>query len=387
MNAPGQLAAGWLTMFLVGTELFVFSPLLPTLAVNYDVSSNVAGLSVTTFSLTYMVSAPLFGHVSDRVGKRHVLICCLLAFGTANLLTAAAASFPWLLATRVFAGAAAAGISPSIYALVGEAASPSRRATRLALTASGLLVSLALGASPAALAGATFGWAPIFITLAVFSLAMAALNCLVWPCECDHGGPAGSPRDRLVLASLMRRLMPMIAWSTGLYGVYTYLGAGLVAFGFSKSQVSRAVMVYGCGSIAGSLIGGRLADRLGAKCTAGASLAGLGVCFLLLLLALRAGELVDLAVGLSAAVAQLFFPAQQSGLANDFPVRRGTVLAFNNSALFLGISLGSVVGGEADALGSFDMTLIVCAIIALTGYVINWIVVPEPTGRGQRPRA
>ena len=200
MNAPGQLAAGWLTMFLVGTELFVFSPLLPTLAVNYDVSSNVAGLSVTTFSLTYMVSAPLFGHVSDRVGKRHVLICCLLAFGTANLLTAAAASFPWLLATRVFAGAAAAGISPSIYALVGEAASPSRRATRLALTASGLLVSLALGASPAALAGATFGWAPIFITLAVFSLAMAALNCLVWPCECDHGGPAGSPRDRLVLA-------------------------------------------------------------------------------------------------------------------------------------------------------------------------------------------
>jgi len=382
MNAPGQLAAGWLTMFLVGTELFVFSPLLPTLAVNYDVSSNVAGLSVTTFSLAYMVSAPLFGHVSDRVGKRRVLICCLLAFSAANLLTAIAASFPWLLAARVFAGAAAAGISPSIYALVGEAAPPGCGATRLALTVSGLLVSLALGASPAALAGATFGWAPVFMTLAVFGVAMAALNRWVWPRECGHGRAAGLPRDRLVPASLMCRLMPMIAWSTGLYGVYTYLGAGLVAFGFSTSQVSRAVMVYGCGAIAGSLIGGHLADRLGTKCTAGASLAGLGACLLLLLLALRAGELVDLAVVLSAAVAQLFFPAQQSGLANEFPARRGTVLALNNSALFLGISLGSVVGGEADALGGFDMTLIVCAIIVLAGYVVNRIVVPGPTGRG-----
>src|SRR5215472_7416248 len=114
---PAQLAVGWLTMFLIGTELFVFSPLLPTLAVNYNVSSKIAGLCVTTFSLSYMVTAPLLGHVSDRVGKRRVLICCLLAFGTANLLTASVTKFPSLLALRLFAGAAASGVSPSIYAL------------------------------------------------------------------------------------------------------------------------------------------------------------------------------------------------------------------------------------------------------------------------------
>jgi predicted MFS family arabinose efflux permease len=96
----------------------------------------------------------------------------------------------------------------------------------------------------------------------------------------------------------------------------------------------------------------------------------------LLLVALRAGVLVDPVVGLSAAVAQLFFPAQQSGLAKDFPGRNGAVLAWNNSALFLGISLGSLIGGEAVAIGSFDTALIVCAAIALTGCIINWIVVP-----------
>lgn len=380
MLPPAELAVGWLTMFLVGTELFVFSPLLPTLAANYDVSSRLAGLSVTTFSLAYVVSAPLFGYVSDRVGKRQVLICCLLAFGTANLLTASAGTFPSLLAVRLLAGAATAGVSPSIYALVGDAAPLNRRATWLALTVSGLLVALGIGASIGALVGATLGWAVVFVTLAAFTLVLVWLNSLVWPSERCRSDAAGSPLDPLDLAPLTRRLMPTLAWSTGLYGVYTYLGAGLIAIGFSNGQVARAILFYGCGAIAGAVVGGRLADRLGTKFTAGASLAGLCVCFLLLLLALRAGVLIYLALGLSSAVAQVFFPAQQAGLANDFPLRRGTVLAWNNSALFLGISLGSLIGGEAVAIGSFDATLMICAGIALAGCIINWVAVPGETG-------
>src|SRR5580704_11861173 len=169
------LVTGWLTMFVIGTDLFVVSPLLPMIAADYRVSPAVAGLSVTVFALTYMVSAPLFGHLADRIGRRPVLICCLAAFAIANLLTAAAASLFWLLAARLLAGAAAAGVSPSVYALVGSAAPPDRRATWMAIVVSGLLVSLALGAPIGALAGAWIGWGPVFAVLAALSL------CLVWP--------------------------------------------------------------------------------------------------------------------------------------------------------------------------------------------------------------
>jgi predicted MFS family arabinose efflux permease len=86
--------------------------------------------------------------------------------------------------------------------------------------------------------------------------------------------------------------------------------------------------------------------------------------------------LVEPALGVSSAVAQLFFPAQQSGLANDFPRHRAAVLAWNNSALFLGISLGSLIGGEAVALGSFGADLTISAGIALVGCIINAILVP-----------
>ena len=58
---------------------------------------------------------------------------------------------------------------------------------------------------------------------------------------------SGQQRDPRTVASLTSRLAPMIVWGTGVYGVYTYLGTGLVTFGFSQSQVARTVMVYGAG--------------------------------------------------------------------------------------------------------------------------------------------
>jgi predicted MFS family arabinose efflux permease len=378
INAAARLAVAWLTMFLVGTELFVFSPLLPVLAADYHIAPALAGLSVTMFSLAYMVSAPLFGYFSDRIGRRRVLICSLLAFALANILTAGAASLPSLLAVRLFAGTAAAGVSPSIYALVGSAAPPDRRATWLALVVSGLLVSLAVGASVGGLAGVLFGGPPVFLALATLAVVLVWLNRWAWPC--DHGGAAAgleaTARDPLAVVALVCRLIPMVMWSTGLYGVYTYLGAGLAAEGFSTGQTAAAILFYGCGAIIGVLVGGRVADRLGTRFTATASFAGLCACLLLLRLALDAGRLVEPALGVSSAVAQLFFPAQQAGLAIDFPRQRAAVLAWNNSALFLGISLGSLVGGEAVALASFGADLIISAGIALAGCIVNAILVP-----------
>src|SRR5689334_3883326 len=94
---PIELAAGWLTMFVIGSDLFVVSPLLPLIAADYGIPPALAGLSVTVFSLSYMLSAPILGTIADRIGRERMLICCLLAFGAANLLTAACGTFIWLL--------------------------------------------------------------------------------------------------------------------------------------------------------------------------------------------------------------------------------------------------------------------------------------------------
>jgi predicted MFS family arabinose efflux permease len=378
MGPLAGLTVGWLTMFVVGTDLFVVSPLLPMIAADYRISPSAAGLSVTAFAAAYMIGAPFFGHVADRVGRRRMLVSCLVIFAVANLLTAAATSLIWLLIARMLAGAAAAGVSPSVYALVGSAAPAERRATWMALVVSGLLVSLALGAPLGGWAGASIGWAPVFAALALLSLCLVWPNFRIWRRDPEPLAGADVPLYAVPTALVVRRLMPMIMWSTGLYGMYTYLGAGLAAAGFSTAGIAQAILFYGCGAIAGILIGGRLADRLGAKFMVTVSFIGLSACFLVLQLAVHTGVLVELALGLTSGVAQLFFPAQQAGLANDFPSRRATMLAWNNSALFFGISLGSLVGGQAVALAGFETNLVMCASIALIGCMITGIVVPAP---------
>src|SRR5262249_43263767 len=153
----------------------------------------------------------------------------------------------------------------SIYSLVAAAAPSDRRAAWLAFSVSGLLVSLPLGAAVGAEVGMILGWAWVFVALAALSLLFAQLNCRIWPVERRRADAPKVPSDVLPRAVLLRRLMPTVMWSTSLYGVYTYLGACLISLAFSPGQVARAILCYGCGAIAGALIGGHLADRLGTK--------------------------------------------------------------------------------------------------------------------------
>ena len=376
-NAPAaRLATGWLTMLVIGTDLFVVSPLLPLIAADYRISPALAGLGVAMFALSYMISAPLLGHLADRIGRRRMRTYCLLGFASANLLTASAANFAWLLAARLSAGAAAAGVSPSLYALVSSLAPPDRRATWLARVVSGLLVSLSLGAPIGGLAGAAFGWPSIFTILAGCSLVLVWANRRVWPKDYG-GGNIAVQHHTWAPAVLGGRLVPMVAWSTALYGVYVYLGAGLAAHGFSTEEIAATILFYGCGAIGGVLMGGRMVDRIGTKPTSGVGLAGLSVCLLLIGFAIDARMLITFAIGAASAAAQLFFPAQQIGLADDFPAQRAGVLAWNNSALFFGIALGSLVGGQAIAHGGFTANLRISAVIAIAGWMINQAVVPD----------
>jgi predicted MFS family arabinose efflux permease len=381
-----RLAISWLTMFLVGTELFVVSPLLPLISADFQSSPALTGLSVAIFALTYMISAPLFGKLADRIGRRQVLICCLCAFAAANLLTAVSGNLPCLLVARLLAGAVAAGVSPSVYALVAGIAPLDRSATWLAVVVSGLLVSLAIGAPIGGMAGAAVGWPSVFLALAAASLALAWFNAQLWPRD-NTGNNHAAPAGGFSVLALAPRLGPMVAWSTALYGMYTYLGVGLAASGHSAGQIAEVIAIYGCGAILGVLIGGRASDILGAQSASGLSLAGLGACFLLLRFALNEGVMIEFAIGLVSAVAQTFFPAQQSSLANDFPERRATVLAWNNSALFLGISLGSLIGGQVVAVGGFATNLTISALIAAGGWAVHRVVVSGPTRFPPKPSA
>jgi DHA1 family purine base/nucleoside efflux pump-like MFS transporter len=366
-----KLAVGWVTLFTVGTDLFVVSPLLPSISRQFAVVPSQAGLVVAVFSMFYAIAAPGLGVMADKFGKRPILVLGLVGFTAANALTSLAGSFLWLVASRGLAGLSAAAVTPSVYAVIGDMAPAQYRGAWLAIVGSGLLMALWVGAPIGTVAAHITHWSMVFGGLAAVTALLSVVNLLVWP---SHPASARSANLRAApgdLRMMVTHVSTTLLWGAAVYGFYTYLGTGLRLDGrFTTGLVAAGLVTYGVGATAGSLFGGRLADRWGSGRVVRASLIALAVVLAFV------GALLHARVGLLLVLPWLsftgyaFFPAFQAELAASFPKHRGKIMAWNNTALYMGITLGSLIGGWV-AQQSFQALPFVCAVIALVNALLS----------------
>jgi len=101
----------FLTVFIHLLGFGIIIPLLPYYAETYGAGGVTVGLLTASFSLAQFLFAPLWGRLSDRVGRRPVLLTSLLVTGGSYLVFAIAESLPVLFASRIMAGVAGAAIS------------------------------------------------------------------------------------------------------------------------------------------------------------------------------------------------------------------------------------------------------------------------------------
>ncbi len=387
----GSLAVAFITLLVIGTDLFVVSPLLPDIAHQYHVSASVAGVTVTAFSLAYMFGAPVIGSLADRVGRRTVLIGGLTLFGFANALTGLSPWFGLLLAARVLAGLSAAAITPAAQTLVGLAAPPERRASWLAVAASGFLISLATGAPIGTAVASLMSWRETFYGIGGLTLVLAVVNLFAWrgvrTRDAVSTAPVAGRGDGPRSGALTKARAVSVAglWAFAVYSLYTYVGTALTDnVHLSTAMVAVALVIYGIGAVTGSLFGGRLADRYGAQRVVTTSLVGLSVLEVLLVLAFHAPTVVLLLVlGLFALSAFPCLPAFQSQLMHAFSREIGSIMAWNSSFVYLGTSIGSAVGGVLLSSAGFSWIAPVAAAAGLLGALVHarWAL---PSGRSAR---
>jgi len=101
----------FLTVFIHLLGFGIIIPLLPYYAETYGARALVIGLLTTSFSFCQFLFAPVWGRLSDRVGRRPVLIGSLLVTGGSYLVYAAAHSLALLFVSRMLAGVAGAVLS------------------------------------------------------------------------------------------------------------------------------------------------------------------------------------------------------------------------------------------------------------------------------------
>ncbi|MEU3827523.1 MFS transporter [Streptomyces sp. NPDC029080] len=360
------VALAWLTQFLVGTDLFVVAPLMPHIAASFGVSAAGTGLLVTAFSIAYVVASPVAGWICDRRDRATVLVAALVLFSAANIGTALAPGFGVLLVARVVAGLAAAATGPTVYALVSTRARPQARAQVLAVVGSGLLTALWVGAPAGSLLGRYVGWQAAFVILAAGTFLLAFPHALVWRTPPGTPGASAVPRrDRRPDTAVAVSAVAVTAlWSFSVYSLYTFLALALHSDD-RATAVTWLLVVYGIGAVVGGQAGGRFADRANPVRITRSALALTAVLEAAVALAFPATWALACALALFAPAAYAFFPAQQRHLIDTFPERATAMLSWNNSALFVGLSLAGAVGGQiVHALG-YPVLLYIGAAVAL----------------------
>ncbi len=370
------LSVGWVTLFLMGIDLFVVSPLLPFISEAYNVSSAMTGWMVTVFAVTYAFFAPFFGWLSDKNGRRLLITFGLLLFVISNILTAFAPSFFWLIVSRILAGLSVASITPLIYAIIVDTAPPNRTGTWLSIVVSGHLTALWAGAPFGMLLEHFLGWRSVFVIMAVIGAILAVVNFNTWKYV-----PKIYLTRNLLEGNLLRILGSVSVttfWAISMYALYVYLGASLYSENrFSSTEIALAITFYGIGAVLGSLISGQLTDRFGERNISKVTLMFLTLIFVCLGIFFTSGDWIYFFLFLWALVGYAGFSSYQARLAVEYSNERGIVMAWNNTALYIGITLGSMIGGFVISKWGYSFLPYVCSIAAVLSFVLSTQKVQE----------
>ncbi|SEM75271.1 Predicted arabinose efflux permease, MFS family [Mesobacillus persicus] len=377
MQGRVSLSVGCITLFLMGTDLFVVSPLLPFISKAYHVNPAMAGWMVTVFAVTYAFSAPFFGWLSDKKGRRAFITFGLLLFTISNALTAFAPSFLWLIISRILAGLSVASITPLIYAVIGDIAPPDRRGTWLSIVVSGHLTALWAGAPFGTLLEHFLGWRSVFVVMAIIGAILAVVNFKTW-----KSIPIGDTTTKRLEGNILRILGSVSVttlWAISMYALYVYLGAALYSENrFSSSEIALAVTFYGVGAVLGSLSSGQLTDKFGEREISKTTLIFLTLSLICLGVFFSSADWIYFFLFIWALVGYAGFTSYQARLAVEYPRERGIVMAWNNTALYIGITIGSMIGGYVISIWGYSLLPYVCSIAAIASFVLSTKKVEKP---------
>lgn len=177
-------------------------------------------------------------------------------------------------------------------------------------------------------------------------------------------------------------------WAFSVYTLYTFLAVALHSDGRS-TDVTWLLAVYGVGAVVGGQVGGRIADRADAVRVTGAALALTAVLEVVVALAFPVTWALACALALFALAAYAFFPAQQRHLVDLFPGRATAVLSWNNSALFVGLSVAGAAGGQIVHALDYPALLYIGAAVAVPACLLarGAPTARRPARSGRPPRS
>lgn len=226
MNGLLSLRPLWVLMATVFVDMVGFAmvlPLLPFYATRFGASPTVIGFLVAAYSVAQLLSAPLWGRMSDRYGRRPLILAGLIAAGCAYVVFGLAQSLWMLFLCRLIQGAGG-GITGVVQAYVADLVPPQDRARALGWLTAATSAGVMLGPAIGSLATHWSHAAPGF--LAALLCAANVISARRWLSE-----PPSSSRPKPVRGSSRRMFQSILRHPGAPFALPIWIYAvGMMAF-------------------------------------------------------------------------------------------------------------------------------------------------------------
>ena len=253
---------------LVGLDRWIIAPLAPSMLSDLNMSAQDVNNLVAVLGVAWGASAIFMGGLSDKIGRKKVLIPSIIFFSLMSGFSGMAAGFMGLFVIRALMGVSEGAFCPTSFAATAEASKPTRRGFNQGLQqASFALFGLGFGPIIATQLLEAFSWRVVFMLVAIPGLIIAVLLWFVIrepltiaaqkrsEAEADDSVPAPAPADFKELFSHRNVPLGMAGLLCAMCGIFV-LSANIPIYlteslGLSIVDMGIVTSAIGFGGFAG----------------------------------------------------------------------------------------------------------------------------------------
>ena len=366
-------------MTFVSVAVFwMFRFLLPLYLVELNASPFEIGFIMGSYALSVTISAIPLGYLSDRIGRKQVIIAGIILTATSSFIMASRTDVYEVMGAYVIMGLGLGSIGPSLDAAVADNVKSSNVGVAFGKLTTAVHMGTALGPAAAGILAANIGlvnslYQSAFISLAVFAILPFALKSL-------HGGDRSS---KTASKRGIKRIEPniVIGWA-GFFTSFTLWG-GVAAFlplyaisvGIEVSVVGMIFAVAAIGTFLSRIPMGVVVDKfrqepllivlgvVGAALTA--STIGLASNAILLII-------IMVTISVTRSASNVSSHALVARTAN--PDERGLVMGTATASRAAGNTLGPIVMGIVVGSHGYQAAFIVLALTSILGVVVTILI-------------
>ncbi len=378
----------WLLVFSSASQTMILSPILPRIGDELAIPDALLGTLVSVYSIMVGIFAILAGPVSDKVGRRQILILGCASMAAALFMHGFVTGYYSFITVRIFAGCAGGMLSGAAVSYIGDYFPYERRGWATGWVMSGSAFGQIFGIPMGIVMADRWGFrSPFYLFAITMGLTVILLFLRVpQPNVLRSKHRLSVSKAAADYMAMLRR--PDIAWAAGAYFMM-FLGVSIFVIylptwlersvGLTGGQIALMFVVGGVANVLTGPNAGKLSDKIGRKGIILMSCVGLSILMFLT---------TQFITGPVAAYVFFFFTmvlvamrispfsALLTALVSD--ERRGSLMSLTVALGQVGFALGGAVAGPLYAdIGYASNTVLSAAFVLIMGLIV-WFFVPEP---------